>query len=619
MARSSTSSKSMIALVLGFLLLVGVNYLAQLRLAHQVVDVTQHQLFTVSDNTKKIIADVKEPLHVRLFFSEAQAKGLPVFQNYAVRVRGLLEQYAALSGGKITLDVYNPKPFTEAEDIAVAHGLEGVPIDTAGNIFYFGVSIENSTDNKVTMPFLDPARDAFLEYDISRLIYDVSEPEKRTLGIISTLPMRGGGGGIGQDITAPWTIYKQLQAQFDVEVLPTDTSTIPDSLKLLMLVHPHSFSDETLYAIDQYIIKGGRVAMFLDSYSNVPTQTIKSSRMDKILSHWGLNLVPDMVVAEKAAAMAVQVQAGASRLASFPNVTWLNLGKEYLQQESVITNALTNVRLIDAGYLEVKDNPQVRLEPLIVSSPAASLVDEANIKEERDIVAMYRNYMPAGKEFIMASHIKGIVTSAFDDTHELVKNNKNHVATSQHSIQAVIVTDTDMLQDAFWVDEQNFFNSQLVGTTADNGALVMNIFDYLSGSDALINLRTRGVEDRRFTALDALRKQAELAFRDEEERLKNKLMGMESALKELQSTPQDGSQLFTDAQTKQVQEFKDVFVQTRKELRAVQLRLVENIERLGNRIALVNILGVPLLLLLAAFFVPALLRKGKKLTKKASS
>ncbi len=618
MRASFSRSSLFFTLLLGFLLLVGVNYLAQTMLNSKVVDITENKVFTVSKNTKQIISELKEPITIRYFFSESQANGLPIFQNHAVRVRGLLEQYAALSDGKIKVTYYNPKAFTEEEDLAVANGLEGIPVDTAGNKFYFGLSIENSTDDKVAMPFIDPARDAFLEYDVSRLLYDVAEPGKKKLGIISQLPMRGSGGGIGQEITGPWVIYKQLQNKYDVTVLPTDATIVPESVDILMLVHPHSLPDETLYAIEQYILAGGNVVMFLDSYTNIARETIKSSRFDTILSHWGLSLAPDMVVAEKAAAMPVQVTAGASRLASFPNVTWLNLTAEYLQQESVITNALNNVRLIDAGYLEIKDNPQVRLEPLIVSSPAASTVDVAKIREQRDVLSLYRNYIPAGKEYIMASHVKGVVSSAFDENYEFVKENKNHIKGSATSIQAVIVADTDMLRDEFWVQSQNFFDSQMVATTADNGALVMNILDYLSGSDALIDLRTRGVEDRRFDVLDDLKQQAELEFRDEEERLKSKLRGMEDKLKELQSTPQDGSQLFNEDQSKQVQEFRDVFLQTRKELRAVQRRLVENIERLGSHIALLNILAVPLLLLLAAFFVPGLLRRGKT-TKGARS
>ena len=612
MRASLSRSSFIITLLLAFLLLVGVNYLAQSLFSRHVIDITENKIFTVSDNTKQILASLKEPITIRYFFSEAQANGLPIFQNHAARVRGLLEQYESLSDGKVKIVYYNPKAFTEEEDLAVANGLESIPVDTIGNKFYFGLSVENSTDDKVAMSFIDPSRDAFLEYDISRLLYDVAEPGKKTLGIISQLPMRGSGGGIGQDISGPWIIYKQLQNKYDVTVLPTDATIIPESVDMLMLVHPHSLPDETLYAIEQYMLAGGHAVMFLDSYSNILRETIKSSRLDTLLSHWGLSIAPDKIVAEKAAAMAVQVTAGASRLASFPNVTWLNLTPEYLQQDSVITNALSNIRLIDAGYLDVLDDAQVRLEPLITSSPAASSVDVAQIRDERDVLSLYRNYIPEGREYIMASHVKGVVSSAFDDKYAFVKQNDGHIAISDSSIQAVIVTDTDMLRDNYWVQSQNFFDSNMVATTADNGAFLLNILDYLSGSDALINLRTRGAKDRRFDALDELKRQAELEFRDEEERLKNKLRTMEEALTTLQSTPQDGSQLFDDEQATQLQEFRNVFLQTRKELRAVQRRLVENIERLGSHLALLNILAVPLLLLCAAFFVPSFLRRSKK-------
>ncbi len=597
----------MVAILVATVIFLGVNVIAKSVFYGSAIDLTEDKIFTLSDETKTVIQELDEPLDVKFFYSEKQANGLPVFQAYATRIRGLLQQYAQLSGGTIKVSYYDPQPFTEEEDLAVTHELQGVPIDAVGNKFYFGMSIENSTDDRGTIPFFDPARDTFLEYDMTRLVHDVANPERKKLGILSTLPMRGGSIG-GMIPRGQWAVFSELKEHFDVKVLNTKLDRVPDHLDMLMLVHPHSLSDETLYVIEQYILGGGKALIFLDSHVNDFSQEIKSSRLDKILSHWGVSLVPDKIVAEKEAALQVQSSDQESRLSGFPNVTWLELDKRFLAQDSVVTASLNKVRMIDSGYFKLNDDADIRLEPLITTTPAGALVDAKDIRGERDTLKLYRSYLPEGEPLVLAAQVKGVVKSAFKPNVA----DGQHLKTSGKPINVILVGDTDMLRDEYWVQEQNFFGDSIATPTADNGAFVFNALEFLGGNDALIDLRTRGTKDRRFTVLDDIKRKAELSFREEEERLKMQLKDMEARMRELQSSPQKGGQLFTDAQAQEVQGFRLAFLQTRKDLRRVQRQLNEDIQRLGTRIGMLNIVAVPLVILLLAFILPVRLRRAKK-------
>ncbi len=597
-----------LSLILATVIFFGVNMVSRTAFYRTRLDLTEGHLYTLSHTTKEIVGALKEPLHIRFFFSEAQANGLPVFQSYAERVRGMLRQVADLSDGNITVEFFNPTPFTEEEDLAVSNGLQGVPVDDAGTKFYFGMSVENSTDDRGVMPFFDPAREKFLEYDTVRLLYDVAHPARKKVGLISGLPMNGLAGMQGP-VQDQWTVLTQLKQSVNVEVVSRHATSLPKDMDVLMLVHPYNLSEATLYAIDQYMLKGGKALIFLDGHLQLPIDGERQSDLSTLMKGWGVTLEPGKVAAEKDAAIQVTQPTMDTRLRAFPNVTWLEMGPDYLSKDSIVTTSLNKLRFIESGYFTRAKGAALTMEPLVTTTPAAMSIDAELLKEGGDPLALYKQYMPGGKPLVLAAQLSGKVKSAF----AAGGHGKEHLENSAAPMHVIVVGDSDMLRDEIWVEKQSFGTNTLTVPTADNGAFVLNAVEYLAGNDALIGLRSRGTQAREFTALAVLKQQAELRFSEQEQQLKEKLRGMEQRMKALQSQEQHGKELFDSSQQKEIHDFREAFMNTRRQLRSVQHELNRDIERLGRNLALLNIMAVPSLVLVLAFMLPGVIRRrGRK-------
>jgi ABC-type uncharacterized transport system involved in gliding motility auxiliary subunit len=604
------SKKSRLAIVLffAFAAFLGVNMLARQALVNVRLDVTDGEMFTLSDATRTILKGIEEPLKIRFFFSEEQANGLPVFQAYAERIRAMLARMVALSGGAISVEFFNPSPFTEEEDLAVAHGLQGVPVDDAGTKFYFGMSVENTTDDRGIVPFFDPAREGFLEYDVTRLIHDVAHPRRKKIGLISSLPMHG-VGGFQTAPTEAWQVLQQMRDLFEVEVIGRDAAKLPEKLDVLMLVHPYNLSPATLYAIDQYALSGGKLLVFLDAHLQLSIDGERSSSLEPLLSKWGVALEPNRVAAEKEAAIAVTQPTLDTRLRAFPNVTWLEMDKHYLAKDSVITASLSKLRFIESGYFTRVNDAPVTMEPLVSTTTAAMSVDATLLKNGGDPLGLFNGFVPDGKALVLAAQLTGNVESAFpEEAHE----NKEHVAKSTTPLHALVVGDSDLLRDEIWVQSQSFGANTLAIPDADNGTFVLNAIEYLTGDNALIALRSRGTGAREFTILAELKKQAEQRFSEKERQLKEKLKELEGRMHALQTEGETGKQLFTPEQEQEIRSFREAFMETRKELRGVQRDLNRDIERLGANLALMNIALVPSMMLVLAFVLPTWMRRRRR-------
>ncbi len=602
-----------LVLFLAFIILIGVNMIARYGLHSVRLDVTEQGHFTVSDEAISILTSIDEPVTLRFFFTQEQANGLPVFQTYAERIRSLLHQYEDMAGQNITLEFLNPKAFSQEEDVAVAHGVQGIPVDDKGNHFYFGLSVENTTDDRGVIAFFDPSRSQFLEYDIIRLIHEMAQPERKTIGLLSTLPMKGTPDMKQMRVDGEWMILQQMQSQFKVEILPEEVTAIdPNVIDTLMLVHPHDLPDATLYAIDQYIMKGGHLLLMMDAYVNSLSVSDKASQLDVLLDKWGVSVSSDKVAGEKDAAISVQ-QPGVSRLRTFPNVTWLEMGSSYFSDSSVLTASLEILRMIESGFITQDDNSPLDMLPLITTTPAAMKVPVENLQKAMPVNQLYHNYVPDGEPLILAAELYGTIDSAFGD-EKAEQQQSDHVSTSVRPARIVLIADTDMLRNEYWVNVQQLYGSTLMVPSADNGAFILNALDYLTGSDALIAMRGVGTTDRRFDVLDEMKREAESRFRAQEQELRNTLKSMEQRLRELQTQEQQGTSLFTDGQAEEVQTFREAFLETRKKLRQVQRDLNADIEALGMKLAWLNILAIPLVLLILAFVLPRTIRRMGKTT-----
>ena len=253
-------------------LFVAINVLGQRALVGARLDLTQDRLFTLTQGTRTILGSMDEPITLRFYFSAQLGKELPGLAKYAARVRGLLEEFTALSGKGLRLEIIDPIPFSDAEDQAVAFALQGIPLDRTGEMVYFGLAATNSTDDEETIPFFSPDREQFLEYDLAKLIFSLINPKRKTVGLMTTLPLKGYPGSIMARISAlgkPWQIIKHLEQSFAVTTVKPDADDIPADVDVLLVVHPAKLPAKTLYAIDQFILGGGRAVIMVDPLAEV--------------------------------------------------------------------------------------------------------------------------------------------------------------------------------------------------------------------------------------------------------------------------------------------------------------------------------------------------------------
>ena len=254
-------------LVLAVVFLVGVALVTLLPAAR--MDLTQNRLYTLSEGTQKIVGTIPEPVNVYLFFSDKATADLPQLRTYAGRVREMLEEFASRSEGKLKLRVIDPLPFSEEEDRATAFGLRPINLGNDADPIYFGIAATNSVGDDEIIPFLDPAKESFLEYDLARLVYALANPKKPVVGLLSTLPMTAGFDPMTQQIRQAWVVADQLRQLFDLRMLEPGLEKVADDIQVLMLVHPKNLPDATLYAIDQFILGGGRAVIFADPWAEM--------------------------------------------------------------------------------------------------------------------------------------------------------------------------------------------------------------------------------------------------------------------------------------------------------------------------------------------------------------
>jgi len=592
-------------------LFLAVNVLAGALLNTSRIDLTEGKLFTLSEGTKKVISGLKEPVTLRFFYSEEAANGYPVVQSYGARLKGLLEQYQGLSGGKVKVEFINPKTFSEEEDLAVSLGVAGVTVDGSGEKLYFGLSATNTVGDHMAIPFFDPDKAPFIEYELTRMIHDLSSPKKPKIGLMTWMPMQGGSGTMF-DVQGPWVIFRQMKESFDVQVLEKDVRHIPDDIDVLMIVHPdEEMPVPTQYAIDQFVLRGGRALIFTDPYTKIDGVSKPVSNMKKLFGAWGIEMPQEDVVADPDAAIRVQNDERGSVLASVSNPVWLALQKGNFNGGEIISSNLEVMRFIVSGRIvpktpeEGQEPSGITLTPLVLSGTSSAIVSSHNLMFNFDPAQFMKDAKPLSGRAVLAARLSGIAHSAFPE-----EKDASHINVSKEPINVVVVADVDMLRDGFWVNKQNFAGREILVPTANNGSFVLNALDVLSGGGELIGLRSRMTADRPFERVEAMRLQAEGKFRQQEDELKSKLANLERNLNTLQNpetpvTGENGELLMTPQQQKELDRFREEMLETRKELRGVQRALREEIEELATKVKLLNIALVPFLVLLLALIIPA--------------
>ena len=586
------------------LLFIATVLLSGLLLRGARLDLTQNRLYTLSEGTRNIIDGIDEPIHLYFFYSQSTARAVPGLDTYAIRVRELLEEIAARSRGKVILESIDPLPFSEAEDRAAGYGLTAVPIGASGDSLYFGLAGTNATDGQVSIPIFQPDKETFLEYDVAKLIQSLTTDKRPVVGIISSLDMGPGFDAQTRAVRNGWVIDDQMRQLFDVRKIDPGIGMIDDAVDLLVLVHPKNLSDDALYAIDQFVLRGGHAMVFVDPDAEAdapapgsdPSTAMMQSRasdLPRLFKAWGVLYDPSRVVLDANLALHTQSSADAR---PERHLAVLGLRQTNLNQDDVISAQLESVNLSTSGYFELAEDATTEMEALAQSSENASTVAADRLRFLPDPSSLFDDFTPTAERYVLAARLTGPVKTAFPD-----RDDDGHLTESAADVNIVLFADTDLLNDRLWVQVQNFFGQRLYDAFANNGDLVINAVDNLIGSSDLIAVRTRATSARPFTTVELLKRQADDRFRSKEQELQAELSQTEQKLQELESSKGEGSEaILSDAQRAEIERFRAEKLRVRKELRQVRRQLDADIQALGAKLKFINIIGVPLLLTLAA-------------------
>lgn len=634
-------------MAIAVVILIALNMTTNAALRGKQIDLTEDKLYTLSEGTKRVLEKIEEPVTMRLYFSEKLAQRVSVlapFKAYHQRVDELLQQYVAHSGGQITLTRLDPEPFSEIEDQAAAAGLEGVPLPGSSDSFYFGLAATGSTDAEQVIPFFQPEKETTLEYDLTKLVHSLAKPDKLVVGVLSSLPIEGEAPNPfmqQRQAPQPWFVMDQLRQLYETRTVPPNAKEIPAEVKVLMIVHPKNLGPATLYAIDQFVLRGGKVLCFVDPYceadqpiadpSNPLSQMTASRASDlkPLFDQWGVQLVEGKLAADRDSAMHLPWTNQRGKQDEVEVVYFLNLDKDHFNQEEVLTNELKLVRVGMAGILQKKEGATTEFAPLMHTSKNSMQINVSDVQFRQDPSKLLADFFASDTEQVLAARITGTVKSAFpdgkpkapegeaDDLEEPPSETADapHLAESTEPIHVIVVADADMLDDRFWVRVQDLGGMRLGMPTADNGNFVSNTLDYMQGSTDMISLRSRRGMARPFERVDEMRKDAEQRYRAEEQRLLSELEKAEQRINELQAKKQGQSTMFlSPEQEAEIDRWVAEKVETRKKLRQVRHDLNGQIEALGSRIKFANIFAIPLLV--AAIGVGAFAaRRNRKSSK----
>ena len=592
------------------------------------IDLTENRLYTVAPGTKRVLSNLEEPINLYFFFSQESSRDVPAIRAYAQRVRELLEEMAQRSNGKVRLSVVDPQPFSEDEDRAGQFGLQSVPIGAQGQSLYFGLAGTNSTDGKQVIGFFQPDKEEFLEYDVASMIYKLANPKRPTVGLISSLPMEASFDQRTGQMREGWAVLSHLREMYTVQSLQPDIKAIDKSIDVILVVHPKDLSPTLSYAIDQFVMRGGKLMAFVDPMAEQDAagnpmaggDGNRTSTLGALFTAWGVDYDATKVVGDAALALSVSTRQGQppSR-----HLAVLALPRDRLNNKDVITSTLNNINMWSVGALKPSANATSTFEPLLTSSKQAALIGADKFAFLSDPQTLLDGFTPSGEEYVIAARISGKLASAYPNgapsegsqaQNPLLAaiNKDEHLKESSGNANIIVVADTDMLADMMWLRQQNLFGQRYAVAWANNGDFVANSLDNLAGSSDLISVRGRQSFFRPFTHVDALRQRADQQLRATEQKLNRELQETEQKLMQLQAGRQDQASLtLTSEQEQELSRFQQERTRVRKELREVRRSLDVDINRLGAWLKVINIGLIPFLLSIAAIAIAV--RRTRKL------
>lgn len=582
------------------------------------VDLTEDKVFSLSDGTRSILKKLDRDVTVKLYFSRS-IKELPVLiKTYATRVEEVLQEYRNASGGRIVVEVIDPKPDTDEEEWALKYGINGVRLPK-GDQMFFGVVVTSGTQ-EVTIPYLDPRREEFLEYDLSEALVSTMRKERGKVGILSSLPVMGGGTQhFNPEDDGAWALVNDLRRNFTVEPIATDAAVISSDFKVIIVLHPKDLSEKTVYALDQYVIGGGRMIVAVDPMSRTDLQLNSaqmrmgqmpqiSSNLGKLFEAWGVTYDPSVMVGDKN--LATQINAGGA-MVSYP--FFLSINESNFARNSVITGNLKSMLIAEGGALSAKDGSGLTFEPLITLTKDSGTVS-ATMAAYMMPVDIARGMKADGQERVVAAMVTGKFKSAFPSGRPAEVDGSSgiaHKSEASNETSVVILADTDLFADHNAVDKFRFGPQIMMRARNDNLNFLFNATDFLGGSEDLIAIRSKGRIARPFTRVAEIQKVAQERWQNEEEALTNQLNDLQKKLNEMQAQRTDGNRFVLNAaQQAEIERFREEERRVKQRRREVRKNLREDIERLGRQVIAANMLFVPLAA--TGLGIGVFVRRGRK-------
>ena len=626
------------------------------------IDLTEDRLYSLSDGTRNIVSNLDQQLEVMFFYSDSATEDIPQIRSFATRVQELLREIVMASNSNLRLSVIDPEPFSEDEDLATQFGIQPVPVTQGGEEIYFGLVVTNGSGENMpfnmqvseTIPLIRPDQEEFLEYEVIKLVAKVNNPDLPVVGLITQLDIDGGFDPVRGQATAPWMVMEYIRQLYEVrrvDIAGIDANNhIDDEVDILMVVHPQDLSEEILYQIDQYIMRGGAIMLFLDpNADSMVTQSPQGtlipagmrSELPRLLEAWGIAFENDKVLADNE--LALRVVMGQSRRPS-PHLGMLGVQRNYLAQNDIITNGLETINFSSAGAIAQLEETSTIFEPLIKSSTDAMLMDAALLENVADPSVLFDEFVSSQQSYVLAARVSGLLDSAFPEGRPIVSEEgeesesqseitsnslasedtvveqevvgseeaeeeiaeaveeevievREHISGSGTIANIVVFADTDFLSDRMWVQVAQFLGRRIPQPFANNGDLIINALDNLSGSADLVSIRSRGRYSRPFTRVLDLQREADDRLRTEEADLLSRLAETEASLADLNQV-EDGEPIgqITPEIQSEIDRFNGEMLETRRRLRDVQYQLTEDIERLGANLKAIDTALIPILL-----------------------
>jgi ABC-type uncharacterized transport system involved in gliding motility auxiliary subunit len=562
------------------------------------VDLTENKLFTLAAGTREIVQQIDEPINLYFFFSEKASEDLTTLRAYANRVRELLQEYALLAPGKINLQFIDPEPFSDAEDRAAAFGLQGVPVNNAGDELYFGLAATNALDDQQVIGFFQPDKEAFLEYEISKLIQNLLVQKKPKVGLLSTLKVQGDMDMNTFQTTPAWVVIDQIDQASELQTITPGAESLPADLDLLVLIQPRGLAESLLSSIDQFALSGGHVLVFVDPLAETDQSQVNpmmgisgaETTIDfPLLAGWGVQLRKDVVLGDSQQALTVSGVDGQP----VRHLSILGLQAQNFNIEDVTLSSLETINVSTAGILDVLDQRSTQVDVLMASSEYAMPIERLRLKMLGDPSELLPDFKATGQFYPVAVRITGSASSQYP----LPLGGESSVP-SPNNLNVIVVADTDILSDRLWVQLQDFFGQRIVTPWANNGDFVTNAVDNLTGSSALISIRSRGRFTRPFDVVQDLRREAEASYLNSANDLQSQLAEAERQLGELESSRDEQNLMsLSPEQEATLVRFQQEKLRIRKALRNVRHQLDKDIEMLGSTLKFMNIVLMPLLLI----------------------